>query len=178
MLRLSIGCSARCLDANDELNQLPWELDFRKSRWFTRGWTLKELLAPGSVEFFSREGKQLGDKRTLERQIHEITGIAIPALRGTPLSQFGIDERLSWAENRQTTRKEDKAYSLLGIFDVFMSLIYAHCQGLRQAPRAGVRNTANGEASPVLQAGNKVASVRIYQESIQLSGAYATRHTS
>ena len=51
-------------------------------------------------------------------------GIAIPALRGTPLSQFRVDERLSWAENRQTTRKEDKAYSLLGIFDVFMSLIY------------------------------------------------------
>jgi hypothetical protein len=111
-------------NASDKFSEFTWEPAFRESRWFTRGWTLQELLAPGLVEFVSREGKQLGDKRTLERQIHEITGIAIPALRGTPLSQFRVDERLSWAENRQTTRKEDKAYSLLGIFDVFMSLIY------------------------------------------------------
>jgi hypothetical protein len=101
-----------------------WEPAFRASRWFTRGWTLQELLAPDSVEFFSREGKRLGDKTTLERQIHEITGIALSALRGTPLSQFGIDERLSWAANRNTMRGEDKAYSLLGIFDVYMPLIY------------------------------------------------------
>jgi hypothetical protein len=73
-------------DANDELNQLPWELDFQESRWFTRGWTLQELLAPGSVEFFSRKGKRLGDKRTLEQQIHEITRIALSALQGTPVS--------------------------------------------------------------------------------------------
>jgi len=111
-------------DANDELNQLRWELDFRESRWFTRGWTLQELLAPGSVEFFSRKGRRLGDKRTLERQIHEITGIALSALQGTPLSQFSVDERLAWAKNRQTTRKEDEAYSLLGIFNVYMPLIY------------------------------------------------------
>jgi Heterokaryon incompatibility protein (HET) len=101
-----------------------WEPAFLASRWFKRGWTLQELLAPTSVEFFSRDDKQLGDKRTLEREIHEITGIAISALQGTPLSHFGVDERLSWAENRQTAREEDKAYSLLGIFDVYMPLIY------------------------------------------------------
>jgi hypothetical protein len=110
--------------AGDQSSEFTWESAFRASRWFTRGWTLQELLAPSSVEFFSREGKRLGDKRTLERQIHEITGVAIPALRGTSLSRFGVDERLSWAENRQTTRKEDEAYSLLGIFYVYMPLIY------------------------------------------------------
>jgi hypothetical protein len=110
--------------ASDQFSEFTWELAFRTSRWFTRGWTLQELLAPGSVEFFSREGKRLGDKRTLERQIHEITRIAIPALQGTPPSQFGVDERLSWAENRKTTRKEDEAYSLLGIFDIQMPLLY------------------------------------------------------
>ena len=109
---------------NDQFSKFTWESAFWASRWFTRGWTLQELLAPGSVEFFSREGKRLGDKRTLERQIHEITGIAIPAIRGTPLSQFGVDERLLWAKNRQTKRKEDEAYSLLGIFDIYMPLIY------------------------------------------------------
>ena len=110
--------------AGDQVSKFTWESAFRTSRWFTGGWTLQELLTPGSVEFFSREGKRLGEKKSLERQIHEITRIAIPALRGTPLSQFGVDERLSWAENRQTTRKEDEAYSLLGIFDVHIPLIY------------------------------------------------------
>ena len=101
-----------------------WQSAFRESRWFTRGWTLQELLAPSSVEFFSREGKRLGDKKTLERQVHEITGIAVSAIHGVPLSQFGVTERLLWAEKRQTTRGEDWAYSLLGIFDVYMPLIY------------------------------------------------------
>jgi hypothetical protein len=110
--------------ASDQFSEFTWEPAFRESRWFIRGWTLQELLAPGSVEFFSREGKQLGSKRTLERQIHEITGIAVIALRGTPLSKFSVEERLSWARYRETTRKEDKAYSLLGIFDIFMPLIY------------------------------------------------------
>ena len=110
--------------ASDQLSKVTWESAFQASSWFTRGWTLQELLAPGSVEFFSREGKRLGNKKTLERQVHEITGIAVSALQGAPLSQFRVDERLLWAENRQTTRKEDKAYSLLGIFDVYMPLIY------------------------------------------------------
>ncbi|PMD42130.1 YVTN repeat-like/Quino protein amine dehydrogenase [Hyaloscypha variabilis F] len=101
-----------------------WEPALRTSRWFTRGWTLQELLAPRSVEFFSQEGNRLGNKKTLERQIHEITGIAVSALQGTPLSEFSINERLSWAKGRQTTRKEDKAYSLCGIFDVFVPLMY------------------------------------------------------
>jgi len=106
------------------VDQPTWELAFRKCRWFTRGWTLQELLAPASVEFFSREGERLGDKKLLEQQIHEITGIPIEALRGSPLSNFSVDERMSWAAKRETKRKEDKAYSLLGIFDVFMPLMY------------------------------------------------------
>ncbi|KAH8650398.1 beta transducin-like protein HET-D2Y [Tricladium varicosporioides] len=109
-------------DNNSHL--LPWDLAFRESKWFTRGWTLQELLAPTSVEFFSQHGKRLGDKGTLKQQIHEITGIPISALEGTPLSQFRVDERLSWAENRQTTRAEDKAYSLLGMFGIYLPLIY------------------------------------------------------
>jgi Heterokaryon incompatibility protein (HET) len=111
-------------EASNQFSESIWEPAFQRSRWFTRGWTLQELLAPGSVEFFSREGERLGDKSSLERQIHEITGITILALRGTSLSRFGIKERLSWAEYRKTTRKEDQVYSLLGIFGVYMPLIY------------------------------------------------------
>ena len=110
-----------------------WEPAFRASRWFTRGWTLQELLAPASVEFFSREGVRLGDKESLEQQIHEITGIPIPALQGNPLSLFGVDERLLWTKARRTTRAEDIAYCLLGIFGVFIPLIYG--EGTENAMR-------------------------------------------
>ncbi|KIM93216.1 hypothetical protein OIDMADRAFT_138318 [Oidiodendron maius Zn] len=106
------------------LSGCDWESAFRASRWFTRGWTLQELLAPSSVEFFSQEGKLLGNKKSLEQQIPEITGIAVSAIHGAPLSHFSVEERLLWAKYRQTTREEDKAYSLLGIFDVYMPLIY------------------------------------------------------
>jgi hypothetical protein len=94
------------------------------SRWFERSWTLQELLAPASVEFFSRGWELLGDKNTLEKEIHEKTGIPVGALRGTPLSQFSVNERLFWAEGRQAKRQEDTVYSLLGILDVHMPLIY------------------------------------------------------
>jgi hypothetical protein len=104
--------------------QRVWEEAFRKSRWFTRGWTLQELIAPTLVEFFSLEGERLGNQLTLGPIIHEITGIAASVLRGDALSNFSIDERMSWAEYRNTTLEEDKSYCLLGIFDVSMPLIY------------------------------------------------------
>jgi hypothetical protein len=111
-------------DENDDLLRSTWKSAFRKSEWFTRGWTLQELIAPTSVEFFSLDGDRLGDKISMEQQIHDSTGIAIRALQGEPLSTFSSDERMPWAKNRSTTRKEDKVYSLLGIFDVHMPLIY------------------------------------------------------
>jgi hypothetical protein len=117
----------------DHLSQKPWEPAFRSSRWFTRGWTLQELLAPASVEFFSKEQEQLGDKQSLKVQIHEITGIPISALRGRPLSDFSIGERMSWAAKRNAKREEDMAYSLLGVFDTHMPLIYG--EGMNNARR-------------------------------------------
>ncbi|CZR66361.1 uncharacterized protein PAC_16262 [Phialocephala subalpina] len=77
------------VDGGNRSHQYPWEPAIRRSKWFTRGWTLQEK-----------------------------------ALRGSPLADFSVAERMSWIEARQTTRKEDMAYSLLGIFDVSMPLIY------------------------------------------------------
>ena len=110
----------------DQINTslVSWEPAFRKSRWFTCGSTLQELLAPSYVEFFCSSGKRLGDNISLERQLHEITRIALEALQGTYLSKFNVDERLLWAKTRETKRDEDKAYSLLGIFNIHMPLIY------------------------------------------------------
>jgi hypothetical protein len=112
------------MNDHDQIKQSLWELAFQRSRWFTRGWTLQELIAPGSVEFFCSKGKRLGDKKSLEPLLHKITGIAVQALQGTSLLEFSVEERMSWAENRRTKREEDKAYSLLGIFDIHMPLIY------------------------------------------------------
>jgi hypothetical protein len=99
---------------------------FESSRWFTRGWTLQELLAPTSVKFFSPNGRYLGDRNSLAEQIHIITGISVRALQETRLSpsNYSVDERMSWARGRETKRQEDAAYSLLGLFGVYMPPIY------------------------------------------------------
>jgi hypothetical protein len=131
-----------------------WESAFRQSRWFTRGWTLQELLAPLSVQFFSREGKRLGDKKSLELQIHETTNIAVQALQGCSLSQYNVDELMSWTAKRETTIEEDKAYCLLGIFDIHLPLIYGEGEknALRRLQeeidkRASVNSSGKGSSA-------------------------------
>lgn len=109
---------------NGQRSDVSWQHAFRKSRWFTRGWTLQELLAPPVVEFFSREGIRLGTRLELRQTIHDITDIPLEALSGAPLSSFGVDERLSWAVERHTAREEDEVYALLGIFDIELPFIY------------------------------------------------------
>ncbi|USP74304.1 beta transducin-like protein HET-D2Y [Curvularia clavata] len=100
------------------------ELAFRSSRWFTRGWTLQELLAPTVVEFYSQEGKMLGNKTSLKLPIHKTTGIPLEVLSGTPLSCFSIKQRLQWKGDRQTKRDEDAWYSLAGVLDVEIAPAY------------------------------------------------------
>jgi hypothetical protein len=117
--------STRKRKASHQLREYTLESNIRESRWFTRGWTLQELLAPASVEFFSREHKRLGDKTSLRQLICEITNIPHSALKGDSLSQFGFQERLRWIQHRQTKLEEDIAYSLLGIFDVYILPIYS-----------------------------------------------------
>lgn len=96
------------------------DLEFRKSRWFTRGWTLQELLAPSIVEFFSSNGHPLGSKADRVQEIADITHIPVEALQGKSLSDFSVDERMLWTEERTTTKGEDMAYSLMGVFNVHM----------------------------------------------------------
>ncbi|KAF7914964.1 hypothetical protein EAE99_010385 [Botrytis elliptica] len=108
----------------EQSNVFSWLPSFRESRWFTRGWTLQELIAPPSVQFFCSNGTLLGDRKSLQQEIYEVTGVDISALQGKNLSEFSIEQRLSWAENRQTKYEEDRAYSLLGIFDVYMPHLY------------------------------------------------------
>ncbi|KAI1357235.1 heterokaryon incompatibility protein-domain-containing protein [Xylaria arbuscula] len=125
-----------------------WKRGFRKSRWLTRSWTLQELIAPSSVEFFERDGQRLGDKKSLEQLLHDTTKISINALRGYPLSSFSVDERMSWSSGRDAKRPEDKAYSLLGIFDIHMPLIYG--EGEEKALRRLRRETNQQSGKPVV----------------------------
>ncbi|CAN9172419.1 unnamed protein product [Alternaria alternata] len=110
--------------ATGPVQRSDWEASFRASTWFTRGWTLQELIAPVSVEFFSCEGQRIGDKTSLDQLIHETTGIPLPALRNCPLDEFTASERERWAENRRTKEEEDIVYCLLGILGVSMPTAY------------------------------------------------------
>ncbi|KAI1841359.1 hypothetical protein JX266_012440 [Neoarthrinium moseri] len=118
---------------------------FRRSRWFRRGWTLQELIAPRMVLFFNSAWAVIGSRSSsnttdvaikesahfvdLGPTIEAITGIGWDYLIGDPgsrrpMRKAAIAERMSWASNRETTRTEDMAYSLMGLFDVNMPLLY------------------------------------------------------
>lgn len=112
------------VDMDGQILSASWEMAFRQSKWFTRRWNLQELLASRSVYFYSAESTRLGNKVSLERLISEITGIPPLALQGHDLANFTVAERLSWSEKRQTKRTEDRAYCLLGIFNIFMPHLY------------------------------------------------------
>jgi hypothetical protein len=98
---------------------------FEKSRWFTRGWTLQELLAPSSMMFFDRSWNPIGCKESLLPDIVKITGINMEVLRDSDyMYEMSISTRMSWAARRETTRIEDIAYCLFGIFNLNMPLLY------------------------------------------------------
>jgi hypothetical protein len=126
-------CYAYLADVITGENDPSWLVAFKRSRWHTRGWTLQELIAPRSVEFFSSTRSRLGDKKSLSRELHEITGVPESVLQGGPLSDYQVEKRLSWMDCRRTKREEDQAYALLGIIDVHMPLIYG--EGKRNAFR-------------------------------------------
>lgn len=99
--------------------------DLNQCVWLTRGWTLQELIAPPTLEFYNSSWEMIGTKTQLQESLSAITGIPISAISGTrPLRSFCVAEKMSWASSRRTTRTEDVAYCLLGLFDVYMPLIY------------------------------------------------------
>ena len=110
---------------HDSLDLQEWGRHVAASRWFTRGWTLQELIAPKHVEFYGREWTLVGSKDRLAKTLSEITQIDFEVLTGrVQVSSMSVAKRMCWAARRQTSRVEDRAYSLLGIFDVNMPLLY------------------------------------------------------
>ncbi|KAF2684721.1 HET-domain-containing protein [Lentithecium fluviatile CBS 122367] len=92
--------------------------DWEKSKWFKRRWTLHELIAPKTVEFYSVDGDYLGSRKRQGPRLFMAMGICGQALHGRAMSSFSVKERLGWAEFRKTSRDEDVAYCLLRFFDV------------------------------------------------------------
>lgn len=117
-------CIVYLFDVHVSLQDPDFEHQFRRSEWFTRCWTLQELIAPQIVNFYNSKWEQLSDKKGLCSMISEITGIRRSALSGQSLHQFSVAERMSWAAERKATRREDMAYSLMGLFDINMPMLY------------------------------------------------------
>jgi hypothetical protein len=102
-----------------------WEDELSRSRWFRKGWTLQELLAPVAVRFYTSKWDHIGDKSTLGQKISDITRIDIDSLNSSgSMFDRSIACRMSWAADRHTTREEDQAYCLMEIFQVNMPLLY------------------------------------------------------
>ncbi|KAK3317746.1 heterokaryon incompatibility protein-domain-containing protein [Cercophora scortea] len=137
-----------------DISNAPSPTELAGSRWFTRGWTLQELLAPRRILFFARDWIRIGclevagqravnwfDLRAEEEkvapayllaQLSTITGIPENVLSGkTALTQSPVAQRMHWASRRETTRPEDRAYSLMGLFDISMPILYG--EGLDKA---------------------------------------------
>jgi heterokaryon incompatibility protein (HET) len=116
-----------------------------KCKWFKRGWTLQELIAPKTVSFFNKEWKSIGFKDDLINLLSRITKIPTQVLQQKQdLSKIPVAQKMSWAANRQTTRVEDAAYSLLGIFNVNMPLLYGEKgKAFRRLQEEIIRSTAD-----------------------------------
>jgi len=98
---------------------------FHKSEWFTRGWTLQELIVPSKVEFFAHDWSPIGHRSEMALIINKACGVDAYALApGVDLNWVSVARKMHWASRRTTARDEDLAYCLLGLFDVNMPLMY------------------------------------------------------
>ncbi|EPE34206.1 hypothetical protein GLAREA_07219 [Glarea lozoyensis ATCC 20868] len=98
---------------------------FKYARWFSRGWCLQELIAPRKIEFYSADWTEIGTQNSLRVLIEDITGVPVAILqKEASLADLTIAQKFSWAYRRRTTREEDEAYCLLGIFGISMPLLY------------------------------------------------------
>ncbi|KAH9852650.1 hypothetical protein C2E23DRAFT_144253 [Lenzites betulinus] len=125
--RLSDMCYALLVDVPDSKDPTSdmSRFTFWRSRWHRRGWTLQELIAPKRVVFLTKTWRFLGTKMALAKELQMCTGVDCDILTGhAAVDSVSVSRRMSWAASRETTRVEDQAYSLLGIFGVHMAPIY------------------------------------------------------
>lgn len=117
-------CYAYLSDVRTSEDPTQKESSFARSRWFTRGWTLQELLAPAELVFLGSDWVEIGTKRSLCATVSNVTRISWEVLEEGRWSEYSVAQKMSWAAGRNTTRLEDEAYCLMGLFDVNMPLLY------------------------------------------------------
>lgn len=122
----AVKCYAYLEDVDvKSLDPATFATKFRQSHWLSRGWTLQELIAPEVVEFYDRNWYAINAKTDMISVLEYVTRIPEAVLRNRhALTRCSIAQRMSWAAMRQTTRIEDEAYCLLGIFDINLPLLY------------------------------------------------------
>ncbi|KAG8799403.1 hypothetical protein FRC16_005201 [Serendipita sp. 398] len=148
------------------LSQTRYHFHMRGDAWFTRGWTLQELLAPKQIKFFSSSWKEITrrkndkdlsdeeqeaakkgqDKPPLWSAISEVTGIPIDDLLDFKPGLYEIGKRMNWASRRTTTRVEDMAYCLIGIFRVNLSISYGEKEGAFYRLQAEIMQNSNDQS--------------------------------
>jgi hypothetical protein len=106
--------------------------EFNRSEWWQRGWTLQELIAPRILYFYDTKWRCIGSRNMLAAAVSEITSIDIEYFNSGDLSRYSIAQKMSWASERKTTRVEDAAYCMLGIFGINMPLLYGEGEGAFQ----------------------------------------------
>ncbi|CDO68485.1 hypothetical protein BN946_scf184499.g10 [Trametes cinnabarina] len=112
-------------DLKETVPSLNAELVLERCKWFARGWTLQELIAPAEVVFYDSDWSVVGTKAGLARSVEYVTGVGVDILtHARPLRAVSVAQRMSWASRRKTTRAEDRSYSLLGIFGVNIPIMY------------------------------------------------------
>ncbi|KIK28106.1 hypothetical protein PISMIDRAFT_605388 [Pisolithus microcarpus 441] len=124
--------SSRCYTYLHDTSDFPIDPDLANfpdsngwPQWFSRGWTLQELIAPDDLQFFSRDWKGIGNKRSRATELKRITGVPVRVL-ADGLSSYApsFAEIMSWAAERRTTLVEDEAYSLIGLLSINMPMLY------------------------------------------------------
>lgn len=99
--------------------------ELTRTDWATRGWTLQELLAPSKMIFYSSDWHEIGTRESLSSILSAITGVdEVFLTKGKPLTSASVAKRMSWAARRETSRPEDIAYCLMGLFQVNMPMLY------------------------------------------------------
>ena len=108
-----------------------------RDTWFTRGWTLQELLAPKKIKFFGKSWQYItldstdNDKDldfklkvSLWRVISTLTKIPLRTLLDFTPGINHARDALVWVSKRKTTRVEDIAYCLIGLLGIPFSIAY------------------------------------------------------
>ncbi|KAL4070199.1 hypothetical protein V8B97DRAFT_545361 [Scleroderma yunnanense] len=115
--------------------------------WFSRGWTLQEMIAPSNLQFFNNHWQPIGDKRTLARTLWHITSVPEHILKdGLSANRPCVAQIISWATHRTTTRVEDRAYSLLGLLDVNMPMLYGEGKKAFHRLQLEIIHTSNDQS--------------------------------